>query len=954
MRSVLAAVLAAVLLAVAATTASAQQRDTVKTPQERIRDRLRTIGPLITDTTTRDSTAMDSIPPDSLRPNPDQQIALLDTLLVRPAEGLTGVTRDSTWDALLRLAGFVSTEYKADTALFAADSSRLVLRRAAEVVRQGTRLQADTGIVFWQETSIACAYGNPIVSGQGVGAPVSSDSLCYNTSNQRGLAHRARTQVDEGGTWYVTGDELMTVAENAYVHDAIFTDCQLEIPHYHFGAKNLKVVRGNIMVARDVTLNFGDVPVLWLPFFVQSMEQGRRSGILTPRFSVNDVAPTSTRYERQIDNVGVFWAISDHLGSELALGWRSDDFTKLRSLLEYRFNDRFLSGGINVNNYWRENGREFTISTGNTWRPDERTNVQVSGDYASSTSFIESRSLDPRELTRSIRATAGLNRRFDWGTVQMNGSRTQYLSDNKILFKAPSVGVSISPITLFQALPGEERWYSNVTVNGNVNASLDRNKFDHQLAQPTVQDNRLATGDFRGSISLGNLSLSQSFRIDDELLHARDLFPVDTLRTFDPLPQRTERQMDWSTSLSYQQRLIGTTTLTPSLSLRGAALRGDTTGGETVAAPTRIDFSAGLQTDLFGFWPGVGPVRQLRHKISPGISYSYSPRPTLTERQREVFSADTLINEVSRVLISLNQTFEAKFRRSAEDTTPADTMLVDSAGGPRRRQQEQAVLLLGINTDALAYDFVAAREQNRGVQTLEIGNTLQSDLFRGLQISFAHTLFQTDPTDADNPLPPGELPPRRFDPFLSRVSAAFSLNSRSWIFRTLGLAREEAEQEPASVQDAQQDSVTDMSAGAAIDRGGAGMGLFGTGPRQVVNTPSTPVGQWNASFSYTLFKAPPGDEFSRDNQMVTANVTMQPTELWSVQWNTGYSFTDSRFTDHILTFTRRMHDWDAYFDFIKAQNGNFSFQFRVNLRANPDIKLDYEQQDLQGLQRVVR
>jgi hypothetical protein len=145
-----------------------------------------------------------------------------------------------------------------------------------------------------------------------------------------------------------------------------------------------------------------------------------------------------------------------------------------------------------------------------------------------------------------------------------------------------------------------------------------------------------------------------------------------------------------------------------------------------------------------------------------------------------------------------------------------------------------------------------------------------------------------------------------------------------------------------------------MSAGAAIDRGGAGMGLFGTGPRQVMNTPATPIGQWNASFSYTLFKAPPGDEFSRDNQMVTANVSMQPTELWSVQWNTGYSFTDSQFTDHILTFTRRMHDWDAYFDFIKAQNGNFSFQFRVNLRANPDIKLDYEQQDLQGLQRVVR
>ena len=53
MRRVLAVVLAAVLLAAASTAASAQQRDTVKTPQERIRDRLRNIGPLITDTTTK-------------------------------------------------------------------------------------------------------------------------------------------------------------------------------------------------------------------------------------------------------------------------------------------------------------------------------------------------------------------------------------------------------------------------------------------------------------------------------------------------------------------------------------------------------------------------------------------------------------------------------------------------------------------------------------------------------------------------------------------------------------------------------------------------------------------------------------------------------------------------------------------------------------------------------------
>jgi hypothetical protein len=54
----------------------------------------------------------------------------------------------------------------------------------------------------------------------------------------------------------------------------------------------------------------------------------------------------------------------------------------------------------------------------------------------------------------------------------------------------------------------------------------------------------------------------------------------------------------------------------------------------------------------------------------------------------------------------------------------------------------------------------------------------------------------------------------------------------------------------------------------------------------------------------------------------------------------------------VLTLTRSLHDWDANFDFVKAQNGNFSFQFRVALRANQDIKLDYEQRDRQPLSGV--
>ena len=45
----------------------------------------------------------------------------------------------------------------------------------------------------------------------------------------------------------------------------------------------------------------------------------------------------------------------------------------------------------------------------------------------------------------------------------------------------------------------------------------------------------------------------------------------------------------------------------------------------------------------------------------------------------------------------------------------------------------------------------------------------------------------------------------------------------------------------------------------------------------------------------------------------------------------------------MLSLTRDLHEWQASFDFVKAQNGNFQFRFRVQLMDLPDLHLDYDQ-----------
>ena len=54
--------------------------------------------------------------------------------------------------------------------------------------------------------------------------------------------------------------------------------------------------------------------------------------------------------------------------------------------------------------------------------------------------------------------------------------------------------------------------------------------------------------------------------------------------------------------------------------------------------------------------------------------------------------------------------------------------------------------------------------------------------------------------------------------------------------------------------------------------------------------------------------------------------------------------------DHNLSFSlqRDMHDWRAVFAFTQAANGNFAFNFFIALKAEPDLKFDYNRNTYRG------
>src|SRR5687767_7247944 len=195
----------------------------------------------------RDTTSRDTVAPAVRETRPAAP---------RPQQGSTDFPTDSVMRELLKLTEFAATQYRGSSADFVADSQRLVLfgkpNEKAGVVRDGQTMTADSLLTFDEVTSVACGYGKPVLSGDATNAPVESRLICYDTKKKIGMAAGARTQVNEGANWFVTGD-LYSRDKDVYTHDARFTDCSLETPHYHFGAKEVKIVNGDVMVARNVT-----------------------------------------------------------------------------------------------------------------------------------------------------------------------------------------------------------------------------------------------------------------------------------------------------------------------------------------------------------------------------------------------------------------------------------------------------------------------------------------------------------------------------------------------------------------------------------------------------------------------------------------------------------------------------------------------------------------------------
>jgi hypothetical protein len=902
-----------------------------------------------------DSVRVDSVPAPAA-PGP----AVADTLPATdpdtiPADALPqdappplSASADSVLQSLRSLPGYIVTEYQGRSAQYRTDTGTLRLEGDARVTRIGDELTADT-IEFRQAEDLVRALGGArVVSST---QELESQILYYDVVRRRATALGARTEIVQDATWYVTGDVTVEEPTNTlFGSHAHFTSCDLTIPHYHFESDKVMVIRDQILVARPARLYFGNVPVMVLPFVVQSLEQGRRSGLLTPRFGINDIVRNSSNYTRQISDVGFYWAINDYMGATLSTTWRSGAYTSLYGNLQYSWRRQFLNGNFGLDRIWEENGRrEVSLNTQTSWQPDERTSLSMSGRYTSSPRFVRDATYDPLEQTQDLISSLSLSRRFDWARVSLGGSARQSIATGDQSMTLPSFSISPNSVTLFPALPGTERWYSNATFTpGVISGSRATTRYDEEFARTVRQDQDQTLLRAGPSFSVGRFTLSANGDLNRRELY--DAVGLNASGDTVTLAGFSRDEANWSASASYRQPLIGTSNLSPNIALEQRLVRDTLTSGEYLAAPMRLRFGVGLNTDLYGFFPGVGPYSAIRHRISPQISYGYAPEVVQTPLQESVFGVAGGRAQ-NRVSLSINQTFEAKLnnpvvRDPIEAELDSLALAEDSLRGPRPEpipSDPEKVTILSLTTSPFEYDFIKARDEGNGFITERVSNTITSDYLRGLSIQMQHELFDKRNLDPRLPENVGRL--GEFSPRLSSLSTSFQLGPQSLLFRWLGrlafgLDEEEDPREGGVVPGPLEEPPADP----------ASEGVSFTG-----NPRGTGGGPWRAAISYEYSRPPrtfTGGVVLADRPIQTLNGTIdfQLTPNWTVNWGTSYSITDRDFGAHRLNFRRDLHEWQANFSFYQAPNGNTAFEFYVELLHNRDLRLDYGEQNL-GIDR---
>ena len=554
--------------------------------------------------------------------------------------------------------------YKGSEIVYDVDKGTVDILGSADVTYKEMRLGADR-VTFNSNTNHMRAEGNPILN-DGKDR-ITGETMTYDLNARQGIVYEGRTTYDRG---FIYGERVKKISENVLeVRNGTYSTCDLRETHYHFESSKMKVILQDKVIARPVVFYIKHIPVLALPFYVFPIKPGRHSGFQLPQVEFG----SSTTGGKFVRNVGYYWAINDYMD---ATAWW--DYYQQQSWVahgQYRYHKRYGYQGQISTSYenqfgtggssrWDLIGRHFQTLGANF-------NLAAQADLTNSSEFRRDPNLGNNVLLRiqrNLRSNLSLQKGWSGGSFSLGLLQTEDLD-------AEPGGLKTQ-----QQLPS-----ITYRINARPIGHLERNQEPAKLPW-------LATTVYSFSTTglYERKEYERYFRPETTVVYSGGV-PIDTTVTqvpVDSLDARGAARYDFG--LTDVRTLLGFLRMSPRFSYSGVYYSRDQSGAENQIGGV-WSAGVGVNTAIFGtFHTSLGPLRAIRHVVTPSVSFAYQPQNTsLLYRDpagivRSRFDGVTGISlaggEAKRIDFSLRNDVHAKWGGAANPKVLNNLILLDSRG----------------------------------------------------------------------------------------------------------------------------------------------------------------------------------------------------------------------------------------------------------------------------------
>ena len=312
-------------------------------------------------------------------------------------------------------------EYQAEYVYYYEVGDSILLHGQATVLHKGAKIEA-AEMVFRRQLNQVEARALLDSSGRVIGRPVlrkgdetlRGERILYDLESEQGTILSGQIYRDKG---FYAGRVIQTRSpQEFHIHRGSYTTCDREHPHFDFYSPKIKVLAGEVAIARPVYFRIAKRRLLWIPFYVFSLREDRQSGILTPSFGNRPLRFGAGQSEWELRNLGYYLAPNDYWDLALSTDLRQRSGWLGRARFNYAVRYAF-KGRINAQLENRQQGRNIARN----WRLEfnhsqelgHDSNLRASGTLQSNKSFSQDNSSNLQDrLNRTLRSNLSYAKRW--------------------------------------------------------------------------------------------------------------------------------------------------------------------------------------------------------------------------------------------------------------------------------------------------------------------------------------------------------------------------------------------------------------------------------------------------------------------------------------------------------------------------------------------------------------